>query len=91
MKRKALAAAALVLLLAGCGWQGTGTVTGTYHRGAWTQIVPGAKGTIIPIYHPPCYGIHLVDAEGQQHDVCINETTWAVLQPGQTLTIGEDK
>lgn len=47
MKLKALAAAAAVLVLAGCGWHGTGTVTGRADYPAYyqTSMICGAYGT----------------------------------------------
>ena len=89
MKRKALAAAAPVLLLAGCGWEGTGTVEATYYTPSYVSYIPVGK-TMSPIFHSSCYGVAVkADDDGKTRDYCIGSDRWGAMKIGDPIRIGD--
>lgn len=83
-----LAAVVATLLLAGCTWSGTGTVSSKYYSPPST--IPVLVGKVI-VQSPvaECNGLRIApDNEPDKlKDVCINREAWDRIEPGQPINI----
>lgn len=79
------------LMLAGCGWTGTGTVLDKGHRSAWVQMIPtGQNGSMTTIYHPECWELTVKDIEGDTHSGCVKQSIWETAVVGSSITLTKE-
>jgi hypothetical protein len=96
VKRLSIIVAALVL--AGCGWHGSGTVSQKDHDSAWVQITTtchtyGKTTSCAPgtIYHPENWELRIRDAKGDKHWVDVTEAEYSAAKIGDAFSNGEAK
>jgi len=94
MKRLLLAGAALIL--AGCGWHGSGVVTQKDHDAAWVQITTqcttSGNSTVChpgTTYWPESWELRVRDDKGKQHWVDVSESEYSAARIGDAFSNGD--
>lgn len=78
----------LFLALTGCSdkWYGSGTVVDKSFRDSYTTIVMSGKSPI-PITHPACWELTVVENNGDSHTGCVSSRVWDDAMLGHYINI----
>lgn len=90
MKAKLAAVLLAVLVLTGCGWEGTGVVVERTHKDSYRSMVLVGK---VPIMRtvPEKWGYKVRDTTGKIHDVEVNYQYWSTHGVGTKFDNREKK
>lgn len=79
-----------LLVLTGCGWQGTGVVVEKTHRDSYTTVILVGK-VPVPDTVPESWGYVIRDTTGETHDVDVNYEYWSTHDVGSAFDNREKK